>query len=305
MKVFWVFSGQGAQKVGMGAGLYADNAAARRIFDIADQTLDWSVKELCFNGPVEKLTESRYCQPAIYTMSCAALEAFKLAYPEVRPLACAGLSLGEYAALYAGGAFSFEDGLRLVAKRGELMDEACRETDGAMASVLGGDEALVKEVCQNHDIDVANFNCPGQLVISGEKANVEQAIAALKEKRFRKIIPLQVAGAYHSRLMSGTGKKLQLLLEETPLQLPTVSVYHNYSAVSSKSLTELKENLAAQVAGSVRWEACVSKMIAAGGDAMIEFGPGNVLTGLLRRINSRVTGYNVNSVDSLVKLNLD
>lgn len=302
MKVFWVFSGQGAQHVGMGADLYADNAAARRIFDAADQALDWPVSELCFKGPADKLTESRYCQPAIYTMSCAALEAFKSAYSEVAPLACAGLSLGEYAALFAGGAFNFEDGLRLVAQRGELMDAACRETDGGMASALGGDESLIKEICRSHDVDVANFNCPGQLVISGAKTNVEQAVSALKEKGLRKVIPLQVAGAYHSRLMSGAEQKLRLILDETRLRMPAVPVYHNYSAAPSESIEAIKENLAAQVAGSVRWEECVRKMIADGGNVMIEFGPGNVLAGLLRRIDSRVNGYNVNNVESLTAL---
>jgi [acyl-carrier-protein] S-malonyltransferase len=299
MKAFFAFSGQGAQAVGMGKDLCEASSAAAAIFEAADKTLDWSVSDVCFNGPAEKLTESRYCQPAIYTMSCAALEAFKEKYGDVEPVGCAGLSLGEYAALYAGGAFSFEEGLKLVAQRAELMDAACRETDGGMASVLGGDEEVIKEVCAECDIDVANFNCPGQIVISGEKEKVTNAVAALKEKGYRKVIPLKVAGAYHSRLMKKAGEQLREVLEKTSLEVPAGAVYHNFTADTAGSLDELKDNLEAQVAGSVRWEECVRKMIAAGGDTMIEFGPGTVLTGLLRRTDKEAAFFNVNSAESL------
>ncbi|MFA7230270.1 MAG: ACP S-malonyltransferase [Victivallaceae bacterium] len=299
MKAFFVFSGQGAQAVGMGKDLYDASKAAAAIFDIADKTLNWSVSNLCFNGPAEKLTESRYCQPAIYTMSCAALAAFKEKFPGIQPVGCAGLSLGEYAALFAASVFSFEDGLRLVAKRAELMDAACRETDGGMASVLGGDEAIIREVCDECGIDVANFNSPGQIVISGDKAKVETAVAALKERGLRKVIPLKVAGAYHSRLMKNAGIQLRQVLETTTLKMPQVQVFHNYSAAPVDSIELLKNNLEAQVAGSVRWEECVRKMIASGGDTMIEFGPGNVLTGLLKRTDETIAFFNVNSIESL------
>ena len=299
MKSFFVFSGQGAQTVGMGRDLYESSAAAKDIFDQADVTLGWSISTICFEGPAEKLTESKYCQPAIYTMSCAALAAFKEKFTDIEPLACAGLSLGEYAALFAGQAFSFADGLKLIARRGELMDIACNETSGGMASVLGGDEAIIKAVCIECGIGVANFNSPGQIVISGEKDKVIAAVAELKARGMRKVIPLKVAGAFHSKLMATAGEQLSEVLAATPVQLPEIPVYQNFSAAIAGSAEELRDNLKAQVAGSVRWEECVRQMIAGGGDTMIEFGPGTVLTGLLRRTDKEIKYFNVNSIESL------
>ncbi|MDD5727627.1 MAG: ACP S-malonyltransferase [Victivallales bacterium] len=299
MKSFFVFSGQGAQSVGMGKDLYASAASAKTVFDEADRVLGWPLSEICFEGPAEKLTESKYCQPAIYTVSCAALAAFRERFPGIEPVACGGLSLGEYAALYAAGAFTFADGLRLIACRGELMDAACRENDGGMASVLGGDVEVIREVCDECGIQVANYNCPGQIVISGEKDKVAAAAAALKAHGLRKVIPLKVAGAFHSRLMASAGEKLAEVLETVPVRLPAIPVYHNFTAAPAAAADELRRNLRDQVAGSVRWEECVRAMIAAGGDTMIEFGPGNVLTGLLRRTDEGVGGFNINSLESL------
>ena len=299
MKSFFVFSGQGAQTVGMGRDLYESSAAAKDIFDQADAALGWSISSICFDGPAEKLTKSKYCQPAIYTMSCAALAAFKEKYPNVEAVACGGLSLGEYAALFAGEVFSFADGLKLIARRGELMDAACNETSGGMASVLAGDAVIIKEVCAECDIQVANFNSPGQIVISGEKDKVTAAVAELKARGMRKVIPLKVAGAFHSKLMATAGEQLSEVLAETPMQMPKTPVYQNFTAAVAGSVDELRANLKAQVAGSVRWEECVREMIAAGGDTMIEFGPGNVLTGLLRRTDKEIKYFNVNSIESL------
>lgn len=299
MKAMFVFSGQGAQAVGMGRDLYEASPAAKAIFDAADQTLGWSVSEVCFEDKDGKQARSLYVQPAIYTMSCAALEAYREKHPEVQPVACAGLSLGEYGALYAAGAFSFVDGLKLVARRAELMDEACAKTDGGMASVLGGDADVIREVCAACDIDVANYNSPGQIVISGDKAKVAEAVTMLKEKGMRKVIPLNVAGAYHSRLMKDAGCALHVVLEQNGLAMPAIPVYHNFTARPAENLQELIGNLEKQVAGSVRWVECVQNMIAAGADTMIEFGPGNVLTGLLKRTVPEVPGININSADSL------
>ena len=299
MKSFFVFSGQGAQAVGMGRDLYDAGAAAKSIFDQADAVLGWPVSSVCFAGPAEKLTESKYCQPAIYTMSCAALTAFKERFADIEPVACAGLSLGEYAALFAGKAFSFADGLKLIARRGELMDTACNETSGGMASVLGGDTDLIKEVCAQCGIEVANFNSPGQIAISGEKDKVAAAVEELKARGLRKVIPLNVAGAFHSSLMAPAGEKLGEVLASTPIELPAIPVYHNFSAATAGTVEELRNNLQAQVAGSVRWEECVRGMIAAGGDTMIEFGPGTVLTGLLRRTDPNIKYFNINSIESL------
>ena len=183
MKAFFVFSGQGAQTVGMGKDLAEAFPEAKALFDEADAVLGYEQSSIIFNGPAEKLTESRYCQPAIYTMSCAALAAFKTRYPDVTPVGCAGLSLGEYGALYAGGAFTFAEGLRLLAQRAELMDKACRATSGGMASVLGGDAETIKEVCAACEIDVANFNSPGQIVISGESGRGAQGARHAQDHR--------------------------------------------------------------------------------------------------------------------------
>ena len=304
MKSFFVFSGQGAQTVGMGRDLYESSTAAKDIFDRADAALGWSISTICFDGPPEKLTESKYCQPAIYTMSCAALAAFKEKFADVTAIACAGLSLGEYAALFAGEAFSFSNGLKLIARRGELMDAACNETSGGMASVLGGDEAVIKDVCAECGIQIANFNSPGQIVISGEKEKVAAAVEELKARGLRRVIPLNVAGAFHSRLMAKAGEQLGEVLAFTPMRMPEIPVYHNFTAAPAGSVDELRNNLKAQVAGSVRWEECVRQMIAGGGDTMIEFGPGNVLTGLLRRTDKEIKYFNVNSIESLNNLEI-
>ena len=305
MKAFFVFSGQGAQAVGMGRDLCESSAAAKACFDEADSVLGYSLSDIIFNGPIEKLTESTYCQDAIYTVSCAALAAFREKFGDVKPVACAGLSLGEYGALHCGGAFDFATGVKLLAARGRLMDEACRKTNGAMASVLGGDPAVIAEVCKAVDIDVANYNCPGQIVISGAKEKVESAVAMLKEKGLRKVIMLNVAGAFHSRLMQSAGEGLAKVLEESSIRLPEIPVYHNFSADAAQTLEELKLNLTRQVAGSVRWEECVRRAAAAGADTVIEFGPGAVLTGLVRRTVSDLKLININSTASLEAAVLD
>ena len=184
------------------------------------------------------------------------------------------------------------------------MDKACRATSGGMASVLGGDAEIIKEVCAACEIDVANFNSPGQIVISGEKVKLAKAVEELKARGMRKIIVLNVAGAFHSRLMKPAGEALEKVLEESPVAMPRIPVYHNFTAAPAADVAQLRANLAAQVAGSVRWEECVRNMVAAGGDTMIEFGPGNVLTGLLRRTLPEVRGLNVNGAETLRNIEL-
>ncbi len=299
MKPFFVFSGQGAQSVGMGKDLYESSPAAKAIFDAADEALGYSLTSIIFSGSDEELTRTCYCQVAIYTMSCAALEAFKARFPGVEAVGCAGLSLGEYGALYAAGAFDFVTGLKLLAKRAELMDNACRAATGGMASVLNGDIAIIREVCEECGIDVANYNSPGQIVISGEKEKVSAACVKLKERGIRKVIELNVAGAFHSRLMADAGRALKPVLDEVAFAMPAVPVYHNYTAAVAKDADELRANLASQVAGSVRWDDCVRAMVSAGGDTMIEFGPGNVLTKLCSRSLPEVATFNVNSAAAL------
>jgi [acyl-carrier-protein] S-malonyltransferase len=299
MKPVFVFSGQGAQSVGMGKDLFENSQAALSIFKEADSVLGWSVSEICFNGPESKLTESKICQPAIYTMSVACLAAFTEKKPEIKALASAGLSLGEFAALYSAGVFSFADGLRLVAKRGELMDECCKKAKGGMATILGGDIEVIRQVCAECEIDVANLNCPGQVVISGAEEKVTKAVVALKEKGFKKVIPLKVAGAYHSRMMKDAGDALKRVLDGIPMKDPVIPVAQNYVGTCVSNVCEIRNNLVSQVAGSVNWEDCVKSILASGADSVIEFGPGSVLTGLVKRINANVATFNVNSADSL------
>ena len=287
MKTAYIFSGQGAQTVGMGKDLFEGSPAAKAIYREADSILGWSISDICFNGPAEKLTESKYCQPAIYTTSMACLAAYREKFggdPD-ELVGCAGLSLGEYAALACAGFFSFADGLTLVAKRAELMDEACRKTQGGMAAIIAGDPDVIREVCKECDIDVANYNCPGQIVISGVKDGVLKACGILKEKGVKRAIPLNVAGAYHSRLMADAGKALQGPLSETAVKTPTVPVVQNLTGKPETEPDSIKANLIGQVAGSVRWEECVKVLTSLGAEKFVEFGPGSVLTGFVRKID--------------------
>ena len=298
MKTAYIFSGQGAQTVGMGKDLYENSPAAKAVFDKADEILGWSVSDVCFNGPAEKLTETKYCQVAIYTtsMACLAYYREKNGGDPDEVIGCAGLSLGEYSALAAAGFFTFEDGLKLLEQRALFMDEACRATTGGMASILAGDPAVIAEVCAECGIDVANLNCPGQIVISGDKEGVAKACAMLKEKGVKRALPLNVAGAFHSRLMASAGEKLRGPLAETPVAVPAIPVTQNFTGKFENDPAVIKENLAGQVAGSVRWEECVRAMIAAGAEQFVEFGPGNVLTGLVKRTDATKQLVNINGI---------
>ncbi|HBM17492.1 MAG TPA: [acyl-carrier-protein] S-malonyltransferase [Lentisphaeria bacterium] len=298
MKFGFVFSGQGAQAVGMGKDLFDQVPAAAEIFKRADQALGWSISEVCFNGPDTKLTETRYCQPAIYVMSVACLEAFRQKFPVIKAEATAGLSLGEFTALYAAGAFTFEDGLKILEKRAAYMQEACLATKGTMASIMKSELSVIKECCQSADADVANINCSGQIVISGEEAKIQAAVALLKEKG-AKAIPLKVAGAYHSRLMKSAEEKLGAYLTDISLTTPSLPVAQNFIGKLEKDPQNLKANIIKQITGSVQWIDCVNSMAAIGIDTIIEFGPGNVLTGLVKKIKADMITANINSVATL------
>jgi [acyl-carrier-protein] S-malonyltransferase len=298
MKAAFVFSGQGAQKVGMGKDLYDKYSVCKNVFDKADEVVGWSVSEVSFNGPAETLRETRACQPAILTMSIACLEAFKEMYPEVTPVAAAGLSLGEFSALYAASVYSFENGVKLVANRGEFMQEACENTNGAMASVLKIDAATIKEACDECGAQIANLNSPGQIVISGDAVKVKATMAALKAKGGR-CIPLKVAGAYHSELMKSAESKFEEALKEITFKTPAIPVAQNYIGTTEDSPETMKKNVIKQLTGSVRWEECIKALTEMGVDTIIEFGPGNVLTGLAKKIDSNLNTVSINSIETL------
>lgn len=283
-RVGFMFAGQGAQFPGMGSDLPASSPAAAAVFQHADALLGRSLSELCFAGDAEALTASANCQPAIFTMSLACVAAFR-ERTGLAPTVCGGLSLGELTALAAAGAYDFATGLQLVARRGQLMDQACAASQGAMAAVIGGEPAVIEAICRETDVDVANYNCPGQIVISGLAEKVAAAVAKLKDAGPRSVVPLNVAGAFHSRLMQPAATAFAPVLDATAIGTPACPVAQNVVGALVTDPAALRANLALQVTGSVQWEACVQAMLATGIHALIEFGPGKVLAGFMRRID--------------------
>ncbi|MBO5762058.1 MAG: ACP S-malonyltransferase [Lentisphaeria bacterium] len=307
MKAAFIFSGQGAQSVGMGRDIFEKSPAGRSIYEKADEVLGWKVSGICFDGPAEKLTESRYCQVAIFVTSMACLASFhEQTGNKVVPVGTAGLSLGEYSALCCSGFFQFEDALRLVAKRAELMDEATRTTKGTMAAIIttgAGAEGEIARICAENGIGVANYNSPFQVVISGSVEGVASASAALKGVAgVRKVMPLTVAGAYHSPLMAEAGQALIPFMDAAPANAIVYPIAQNYTGSITENASDVKGNLIKQVAGSVRWVECVNALSALGADTFIEFGPGSVLTGLVKKIDSTKTVYNVSNFDDPAKI---
>jgi [acyl-carrier-protein] S-malonyltransferase len=297
-RVGFMFAGQGAQAVGMGRDLWEQSPAARAVFERANVVLGRSIADLCFEGPAAALTASVNCQPAIFTMSMACHAALQERLP-VAPVVCGGLSLGELAAVTCAGVLGFDDALRLVAERGRLMDEACRATAGAMAAVIGADTALVEGICRQHEVDVANYNCPGQVVISGGCAGVKAAVAALAAVGVSRVVMLEVAGAYHSRLMTSAALAFGAVLAPLELRAPTCPVAQNASGALVTEVAVIRDNLRAQVNGSVRWEACVRALLAAGAEVLVELGPGKVLSGFMRRLDRAFPAGSIGSCADL------
>ncbi len=294
MKIGLLFSGQGAQQVGMGKSLYDNSAVARALYDEAEKTLGWEFKKICFEGPAETLTETRVCQPALYVQGYALYAILKEAGKLSGLTAVAGLSLGELTALAVAGVFDFSTGLRLVAERGRLMQEACDATAGGMAAVIGADEAQVKKICAESDVDMANLNCPGQIVISGEKSKIEKACEIAKAMGIKRAVPLVVAGAYHSRLMEPARVKFAAFMKNIEFKKPQLLAFTNTTGKQVFDPAEIKLALEKQVVSPVLFEQNLRNAAALGIDQFYECGSGNVLAGFAKRIdpNIKVITYN-------------
>lgn len=294
-----LFSGQGAQKVGMGQDLVNTYPEAKALFDRADKALGFPLSQTMFGGPDEELTKTSRCQPALYLHGLACLEVLKAKVPELNPVAAAGLSLGEFTAHAAAGTFSFDSGLKVVAQRGQFMEEACNATTGAMAAMIGGDEEAVAKLAEDCDVDIANYNAPGQIVLSGDITGIDQSVSQAKERGIRMGKKLKVAGAYHSRLMQSAQDKLSSVLAELDLETPQMPVVCNFTAETVSTSEDIRKTLEQQVTGSVRWTASMQSLIAQGHTTFIELGPGKVLAGLMGRIDKSVKVISIDSVESL------
>jgi [acyl-carrier-protein] S-malonyltransferase len=280
-----LFSGQGAQQVGMGKDLSQQFAVAANRFAAADTALGYSISQIAFDGPIEELTKTSRCQVALYVEGIAVLDVLREQLGNFPVVAAAGLSLGEFTAHAAAGTFDFLTGLRLVANRGRYMQEACDATSGTMAAFIGGDENNVRKIAREADVDLANLNSPGQIVLSGEVENIRKAVDLAKQYGIRRAVPLNVAGAFHSRLMLSAEVKLRNDLATAPITNPATKVVANVTANPVFGESEILQSLARQVTGTVRWTESVEYMIdRLGCNLFLELGPGEVLAGLVGRI---------------------
>jgi [acyl-carrier-protein] S-malonyltransferase len=298
-QIVLLFSGQGAQKVGMGKDWVESSATARKMAVQADQALGFSISDVMFDGPEEELTKTSRCQPALYLHGLMGLALIRERLPDFNPVAAAGLSLGEFTAHAAAGSFSFEDGLRLVARRGEFMEEACKASEGSMAALIGGEEAQVRALAAAADVDVANLNAPGQIVLSGSVAGIDAAIAQAKDFGIRRAIKLNVAGAYHSRLMQSAQDKLAAELAGVSIQSPAMPVVCNFGASVVADPAAIRTMLEKQVTGSVRWTESIQALIAMGHKTFLELGPGKVIAGLVSKIDKEAVVHSVEDLASL------
>ena len=289
-----LFAGQGAQTVGMGLDLTEKYPAAAALFSRADEILGRPLSAIAFTGPDEELTQTKNCQPALFVHGLACLAALRAEMGDFPIYAAAGLSLGEFTAHAAAGTFDFETGLRLVAQRGLFMQEACEQNSGGMAAMIGANESAVRALAAETDVDVANLNSPGQVVISGESSKVALAVSLAKEHGIRLAKTLNVAGAYHSRLMNSVFLQLGEELQKTTLATPKFPVICNVDAAPVREPEEVRASLQDQVTGTVRWSESIEYLVdEAGCDLFLELGPGGVLAGLLNRIRKGTACHSI------------
>lgn len=287
MKTAYVFPGQGAQFVGMGQDLYNLNEETKALFEKANDILGFRITDIMFSGTDEELKQTNVTQPAIFLHSVILAKALGDSF---QPDMVAGHSLGEFSALVAAGALSFEDGLKLVSKRANAMQKACELQPSTMAAILGLEDAVVEEICAKVDevVVAANYNCPGQLVISGSIEGVDKACALLTEAGAKRALKLNVGGAFHSPLMESAKVELQAAIEATDILSPRCPIYQNIDAKPQTEPTIIKQNLIAQLTGAVRWTQTVQNILADGATAFVEVGPGNVLQGLVKKVDRQV-----------------
>lgn len=303
MNVALIFPGQGAQSVGMGKEFYETSPEAKDVFDQADTVIN-GLTDVIFNGPAEKLTSTKYCQPAIFTFSVAALKALE-AHPKfknITPSFACGLSLGEYSALTACGALSFEETLKLVERRSFYMEEATKLKKGAMAAVMGFDKDKLAGICRQAGVEVANFNSPDQIVIAGEAEKVSKASEAIQAAGAKRVIPLDVSGAFHSSLMRPAVAKFEAELAKITFNSPKFPILSNVDARPETDPEKIRRNLALQITSSVQWVDSTRAIAAAGVTTFLEVGPGNVLKGLIRKIDSALSVQNIAKPEDIEKL---
>ncbi|MFH1753070.1 MAG: ACP S-malonyltransferase [Candidatus Omnitrophota bacterium] len=295
----YIFPGQGAQYVGMGKDLYQNFPQARKVFDEANETIGFDIKKLCFEGPAEKLSTTAYSQPAILVTSIAALRSLESSISGLNADAALGLSLGEYTALVAAGSVAFKDAAMLVKLRGQYMEEASRENPGRMASVLGLEREKVEEVCREAGCEIANLNCPGQIVISGTEDSIAKAAAVAKERGAKRTIILDVSGPFHSSLMGPARERLKNALDGVNIKPPGMSFIGNVNASYEEDAIKIKDNLLAQLTSRTNWEDSIKLLAADGVKTYLEIGPGKVLKGLIKRIDPGLTVHSIGTVDDI------
>ncbi len=300
-KIAFLFAGQGSQYAGMGKDLYEAFPESKTVFDQACEVLGFDLKKICFEGATQDLKPTNISQPAIVAVSIAAFEVFKKKTGLV-PDYCAGLSLGEYSALIASGVFSFREGIALIRKRGEIMEEAVKNNPGKMAAVLDLPVEKINEICKQVGAEIANLNCPGQVVITGKADAVLKAGELCSQAGAKRVILLEVSGGFHSSLMLEAAEKLEIALKGVAMNGPINPVISNYTAKPQDEVEVIRKNLIRQIHSSVRWEESMRYMLAQGVSKFFEIGPGKVLKGLMRKIEPGVQVVNIEKKEDIVAL---